>query len=242
MKRQWAVSVALAAGLGLVGLARTEPAEDRATNKPDRTIVEAKAQSVKNLRLLAVVVQNYTRGHGDVTPPAAIFDRDGKALLSWRVLLLPSLGEKTLYEKFNLFEPWDSKDNKKLLRQMPRVFAPPAGKAKAGETFYQAFVGPGAGFEGKAGLRFPASFPDGTANTIMLAEAATAAPWTRPVDLAYDPKKPLPKLGGHFPGGFHVVMWDASVHFLRQDFDPKQMRLAITRDDAQPIDFDKLKR
>ena len=39
--------------------------------------------------------------------------------LSWRVLLLPYLEEKTLYEQFHLDEPWDSPNNKKLIERMP---------------------------------------------------------------------------------------------------------------------------
>ena len=49
----------------------------------------------------------------------------GKALLSWRVALLPFLEENELYKQFHLDEAWDSDHNKKLLAKMPRVFAPP---------------------------------------------------------------------------------------------------------------------
>ena len=55
-------------------------------------------------------------------PAVASLDKAGKPLLSWRVHLLPLLGEKKLYKEFHLDEPWDSDHNKKLIAQMPEVF------------------------------------------------------------------------------------------------------------------------
>src|SRR5262249_29159759 len=61
----------------------------------------------------------------------AIFVRKNKSkplpLLSWRVAILPYIGQRALYQRFRLNEPWDSKHNKKLLAQMPKVFAPVCG-------------------------------------------------------------------------------------------------------------------
>src|SRR5262249_37523575 len=59
---------------------------------------------------------------------------------------------------------------------------------------YQVFVGPGAAFEGKTGLR-RADFKDDPACTILVAEAAIPVPWTKPQDLEYTPKRPLPFCG-----------------------------------------------
>jgi prepilin-type processing-associated H-X9-DG protein len=53
--------------------------------------------------------------------------------------------------------------------------------------------------------------------------------------LAYDPKKPLPKLGGIFKGGFNALFVDASVGFVPQDFDVPTLRLLITRADGQVL-------
>ena len=84
-------------------------------------------------------------GRGDREP-------DGTPLLSWRVAILPYLGEseKALYGQFKLSEPWDSPHNKALLAKMPKVYAPAI--AKDGEkdknvTHYLGFVGKGALFE-----------------------------------------------------------------------------------------------
>ena len=81
--------------------------------------------------------------------PRRSSSRNGTPLLSWRVAILPYLGEseKALYGQFKLSEPWDSPHNKALLAKMPKVYAPAV--AKDGEkdknvTHYLGFVGGGA--------------------------------------------------------------------------------------------------
>lgn len=56
--------------------------------------------------------------------PANVVDNNGKPLLSWRVQVLPFMGEaeSKLYKKFKLDESWDSKHNLPLLKQMPAIF------------------------------------------------------------------------------------------------------------------------
>jgi hypothetical protein len=53
---------------------------------------------------------------------------DGTPLLSWRVLVLPYLGQEELFAQFRLTEPWDSDHNVRLLDRMPSTYAPPAYK------------------------------------------------------------------------------------------------------------------
>ena len=48
------------------------------------------------------------------SPRQAIYSKDGKPFLSWRVALLPYLEQIPLYNKFKLDEPWDSPHNKAL--------------------------------------------------------------------------------------------------------------------------------
>ncbi len=50
--------------------------------------------------------------------------------LSWRVSLLPYLGEQKLYDQFKLDEPWDSATNFALLKNMPEVYQLGAGKGR----------------------------------------------------------------------------------------------------------------
>jgi hypothetical protein len=166
----------------------------------------------------------------------------GKALLSWRVAILPYLGEGNLYKQFRLDEPWDGPHNKGLLEKMPKVYAPPGVKTREPyTTFYQVFVGGGAIFEKHRWAAFPAAVPDGTSNTILIAEAGAAVPWTKPEDMRYAPDEPLPELGGLFPRIVNVALADGSVMALLKKADPDVLRAAITCAGGEVVDLDKIR-
>ena len=162
-----------------------------------------------------------------------------QALLSWRVAILPFLGEEKLYRQFKRNEPWDSEHNRKLLAKMPAVYLAPGSKA-TDRTYCQAIVGKEAAWEPRRQLLFPASIPDGTSNTIVVVEAASSVPWTKPEDLPYVSDQALPKFGGLFGGDFHALFADGAVKFLSARADEQQLRLAIMPADGNPIDFDKV--
>jgi hypothetical protein len=168
--------------------------------------------------------------------------RGGKALLSWRVAILPYLGQAELYKQFRLNESWDSPHNLKLLKKMPKVYAAPGVRTKSPySTFYQVFVGNHAGFEKHRPLRI-FEFTDGTSNTILIVEAGCAVPWTKPADLPFAADEPLPELGGLFSDVFHAAFADGSVHTLSKTCDPEMLRKAIMRDDGYQVDFTRLER
>ncbi len=199
----------------------------------------ARVQGVNNLKQLALAMHNYHDTMGRL-PPQATYDKNGKPLLSWRVMLLPYLAEMDLYSQFHLDEPWDSEHNKKLLAMMPKVFASPQQDEKSLKgyaTHYQGLVGKGAIFEGKKGIQF-SEITDGTSNTIMIVEASKAVPWTKPEDIPFDPAKPLPKLG--FPGdsGFSAAFCDGSVHRISHKISKETLRNAIMRNDGNPLGSD----
>jgi hypothetical protein len=208
-------------------------------------------QSANNLKQLSIGMMNYADDHQGRLPPAVVYDGQGKPLYSWRVLLLPYIENGHPYKQFHLDEAWDSPNNSKLLSMMPKVYAPPDSAASNDKTvtFYQVLDGPGAAFNSdpSKGLqpfqvpgvsaqlkesswvtRYPASFLDGTANTILIAEAGDAVPWTKPADLHFDPTGPLPKLGGMLSGDFNVVMADGSVHRVKRNISQETLRAAIT--------------
>jgi hypothetical protein len=211
-----------------------------------------------NLRQIGLALHNFHDSYKNL-PPAAICDKQGKPLLSWRVAILPFIEQAPLYQQFKLDEPWDSPHNSKLVAQMPPVFAPVGIKTKeAGLTYYRGFVadpnlGPAhaTAWEttpapnspyGAWGPRLIA-FTDGTSNTLLLVEAGEPVPWTKPAELPYDPKKPLPKLGGVSKDGFNILMADGSTRFAPANFDEQTLRLMITRADGQPLGpaFNKLR-
>jgi hypothetical protein len=193
---------------------------------------EAKANReaiAKALRKLGIAMHKY---HDDYhrLPQHAIYASEPKPLLSWRVAILPYLGEKELYQQFKLDEPWDSEHNKKLLAKMPAIYEPVGVKTKEQyTTFYQVFVGPGAVFDGQSELTLgKLAVTDGTSNTVMILEAAEAVPWTKPADLAFLPDKELSKLGSlKDEGGSYACLGDCSIVFIRRDIPEKLLRQLV---------------
>jgi hypothetical protein len=207
-----------------------------------------KTKSQNNLKQLALAMHNYNSTHRSL-PGHALYGKDGKPLLSWRVALLPYLGQVPLWRKFKLDEPWDSPHNKALLKYMPPSYIPlgePPAEA-AYNTYYQVWVGTkgavGPVFEPDP--RFQASLsggiPDGSSGTFLIVEAGSPVPWTKPEDLRYDPAGPLPKLGGLFADGFCAAFADGSVRFITREIDEETIRALITRNGGEPVEWTKLK-
>jgi hypothetical protein len=207
----------------------------------DARAPQAGVEHSNNLKQIALAMHSYHDANKRL-PAAAVYDKDGKALLSWRVLILPHLEQAALAKEIKMDQAWDSDDNKKVLAKMPAVFGPIGTKEEdMGKTYYRVFTGPGTVFDGTKGIGL-VTIADGTSNTILVVEANEAVEWTKPDELPYKDKEALPKLGGHTKGGFAVVMCDGSVMNFRQDFDEKQMRNAILRADGNVVDFTKLER
>jgi hypothetical protein len=196
----------------------------------------ARQRDANNLKQIALAMHNYESTYGHF-PPAAICDKQGKPLLSWRVAILPYIEQDNLYQQFRLDEPWDSPANKKLLEYLPNVYVVPNSKQLPGQylTHYRVFVGGGALFDMRKGVKF-AEITDGTSNTLMVVETAEGVPWTKPEDIPYDPKKPLPKFGDFFDKGFNAAMADGSVRFLPKDIKEQTLRAIITRAGGEVID------
>ena len=201
----------------------------------------AKISSKNNLMQIDLALHDYNDAM-TALPSAALCDTNGKPLLSWRVAILPYIEKQDLYVQFKLDEPWDGPHNSKLLSQMPKYYALPGDTtAPPGYTYYRVFVSkdansrPNPAFDWCKGVSMADGFQDGAANTILVVEAATAVPWTKPEELDYDPDGPLPPLGGHFSGGFHVALGGVNVRFIPSSISPQTLRAAITRNGGDTL-------
>jgi prepilin-type processing-associated H-X9-DG protein len=193
-------------------------------------------QCTMNLRRIAAAMHNYHSAN-NAFPGPAICDEKGNPLLSWRVAILPWLGEQGLYSKFKLVEPWDSPHNKALLKEMPPVYlCPSRTRFEAFTTNYRVVAGPGALFEEDQDVAI-ADVTDGTSNTLMIIEAKEAVPWTKPESLPFDPKAAASRHGAGSPhaGGFNACFADGAVRFLKNTIDVKVFRALVTRNGGEAI-------
>ena len=192
-----------------------------------------RAQGQNNLKQIGIAMHAYHDNYNKL--PSDTYSKDGKPLLSWRVAILPQIEHTELFLQFKMDEPWDSDNNKKLIAKMPSIYVVPNAKNPLPDkTFYQGFVSK-KGAKSRSffseDLKLKTTFAnvtDGLSNSIIVAEAAEAVDWSKPGDMPFDAEAPLPKLGGHFPGGFNVLFGDGTVRFIRDTIDPKKLLEAIT--------------
>ena len=197
----------------------------------------AVTQSINNLRQIAIAMHNYHDAN-KTFPPQATVDKNDRPLLSWRVLILPYIEQKPLYDQFHLNEPWDSEHNKPLIAKMPVTYRSPLSKTKIedGLTTYVVPFGPKAFFSGKktGSIR---DITDGTSNTIMAFDVddSKAVTWTRPDDYPVAPKM---KFAGLVPPGVGKILaafFDGSVRQLSARTPDETLWLYVCPNDGTPI-------
>lgn len=191
------------------------------------------SQCTNNLYQIGLAMKNYQLSNG-CFPPAAIADKNGRPLLSWRVAILPYLEMSSLYAKFHLDEPWDSPHNLTLLPLMPYSYGCPSDTTRERETTdYQVVIGPETAFTPNfESLRID-DFGDGLYNTLLVGETRRCVPWTKPEDLPVDTNLPLNGLGsyhGYPDNGFHILTADGVVHFVTNASARKVLATLLTRD------------
>jgi prepilin-type processing-associated H-X9-DG protein len=172
-------------------------------------------QSSNNLKQIMHAMHNYHDANGKF-PAQAIAQGDGNPLLSWRVAILPYLGEQALYNQFHLDEPWDSEHNIALLEQMPEFFRNPSNPPSAGMTTYLVPMGKGVGLSSE-GLKLQ-EITDGTSNTLAVLDVdpQLGVPWTKPDDLDIRQNEVLDWLRAE---GSNAGFFDGSVRIIDLETD-----------------------
>jgi prepilin-type processing-associated H-X9-DG protein len=184
----------------------------------------AKEQCRENLKRIALALHDYESRNGSL-PPACQKGKDGRPMVSWRVLILPFLARQDLYDAYHFDESWDSPSNSQLIAQMPEVFrCPAAPRDPPGRTSYVAVVGSQTMWPGDRGVTLEEmSAADGVANTVCLIEIDKSdIAWTEPRDLLFRDLIPPAEdvIGQRFSSphkdAVTVVFADGSVRRLRK--------------------------
>jgi hypothetical protein len=188
----------------------------------------------EHLKNLAQALDKYHAKHGTYPPPA-LYDREGRPVLSWRVALLPYLGEEALYNQFKLDEPWDSLHNKRLLKKLPQSLRSPNYRgwgAARWKTTTQVFTGANTVFEGPKGVHKA----DVAKQAILLAHLMddNAVYWTKPADLSYAADQALPRLFGKTGRDFQVLLADGGYRTIDKSMEEKTLRALIERSGGKP--------
>jgi Protein of unknown function (DUF1559) len=165
--------VVIATALTFVGWPVYRDLRKRANDTKSRT----------SLRQIALALHNYHDAHGRF-PPAYVLSPSGERLHSWRVLLLPCLGQQRLYDEFRLDESWSSPHNRAIAEKSPDLYQSASAKAsRRGVANFLAVVGRATAWPEQYTVRLD-DIGDGTSNTIQLLEWADSDIfWTEPRDL-----------------------------------------------------------
>ena len=182
--------------------------------------------SANRLRQIILAMHNYHDAKGSF-PPAYSVDDNGNPLLSWRVLILPFLGQNPHYSEFKQDEAWDSERNKRASATIPFIFS----GGMENKTRFQ--IVSGAGTFGEEGIDFP-KIADGTSNTIAVVETNSdnAVIWSKPDDLAFKELEIVKSLIEEGEDGFWCSFCDGSVHFIPKTIEADMLKLCLQPNDG----------
>lgn len=206
-----------------------------------------RARCAKNVERIALAMLQYEADYG-CFPPAYVADKTGQRLHSWRVLLLPYLGYRHVYERYDFRESWNGPHNAALRTMMPEEYGCPADPdaGPQDEANYMVLVGPATLFPGPQTVR-RSQVTDGLPQTILLVETPAAGVcWMEPKDLdAGNMQFRLQsqygnEIGSHHPGGAHVATADGRSHFLSDQTAPDQIQALTTIQGGELIPWDAL--
>ena len=215
-----------------------------------------RAQCNSNMKQIVVGLHNYHDANGRF-PPAYVAGPDGTPWHSWRVLILPYVEQKPLYDQYDFGEPWNGPNNRKLAGKRPRGYGCPSDPGQLGSptTNYAAVVGARAAWAGSEPRKLD-DFRD-PGSTILFVEAAgSGIHWMEPRDLSFDEAR----TGVHPPGpgriashhvidhgyfyhdepGANVAIADGSIRVLPQRIPEATLTALLMIDADEPIDLDRL--
>jgi hypothetical protein len=185
-------------------------------------------QCVEHIHRTSLAMLLYEIDHGTL-PPAYTVDAEGNALHSWRVLLLPYLGQQALYDRIRLDEPWDSERNREFHDETVVFYQCPSAALSSGQTTYSVVVGPDMPFESADGKKL-ADFGPKSAAMILVVERAHPICWM-------DPTQGIPQgvadvginrgvedggeIGSPHPGGANFGLRSGCCRFVSDTIHPE---------------------
>lgn len=178
-------------------------------------------ECTERMRRISLAMMLYEADHGAL-PPAYTVDSGGNPLHSWRVLLLPYLGQQSLFDRVRPNEPWNSEHNRTLHNEAVVSYQCPSARLSPGQTTYSVVVGPEVAFEGSTPKRL-ADYGPKSAAMILVVECNSPVCWMAPaVDVAqknldmevYESRMLVGGIGNSHPYGANFGLRNGAGVFL----------------------------
>ena len=212
-------------------------------------LASTRTRCENNLRQIGIAINLYEYEHGHYPPPFTT-DENGRPLHSWRVLILPYLEMRDLFDQIDLTKPWNHPDNLRFADAMPQVFDCPKA-TESSPTFTTAYVA----VTGHDTVWRPDAtvstrdVPDGTSKTVLVIECEAARThWMAPNDVLFDDIVPVETTGetmllsGPHPNSAVIVFCDGHVQYVSNKLRAQTIRSLCSRNgnDDDNADIDRL--
>jgi hypothetical protein len=135
-----------------------------------------------NVRSILAALEDYEKENGTL-PEACVVDSDGQPMHSWRVLLLGQLGHEDLLTRYNMNEPWDGPNNRKLADEMPGVYRC-LEHGHRSKTHYKLLTGPQSLFDGFALPRSVNVTDEHSTTPLLVEDWKNPINWMKPDDIS----------------------------------------------------------
>lgn len=194
-----------------------------------------KEQRRARLVRVARALQEYRQAKGRLPGPS-----DAAGGLSWRVELLPYLGEQELYEAFRRDEPWNSEHNLSLAGRIPEVFRE---SDDSDQTAFLGLVGSGMALGGRdmAAAETPVT-DDGLETTLAVIDTggSRVVTWTSSSDLDGLSPADLTGWGDSEDATIAVITADGEVRSLPKTIDPDTLKSSLTARGGESLEAGRL--
>ncbi len=207
-----------------------------------------------NLSQLYRATSEYVDAYG-AYPPAYTLDSEGKPRHSWRVLLLPYLGEEKLYSQIRLNEAWDSEWNSQFWGKTPSLFqcaSIPVYSENGEENLdktrrcsFSCVLGKSTLFSDDGKPVFPEEIVDGASNVVVYVERRDPVNWMSPQDELTEeqvlsendlPVSERRGFGSWHGAGSYVLLADGSTRFISEKIDSSVLKLLLNINDSRVVE------
>ncbi|MBE6424803.1 MAG: DUF1559 domain-containing protein [Planctomycetaceae bacterium] len=204
--------------------------------------VAQNAVHLNNFKLVALGVMGFESANKAFPAPFTT-DTKGKPLHSWRVQILPYIGEEALYEKIRHDEPWNSEWNSQFHEQCPACFKDPRQKLAPSDATIGVVVGKNTMFRvpkpakkqtgGSVGGTRMGEVSGGLSNTILTVECKPVC-WMDPNgDPTWEEAQNGPIVSQY--GLTKIGMADGQVYVIPERIDIETWRILLDRHEGGEI-------